>query len=236
MKIVSVISSPSYDGNTAVLVRETMKAARESQATVEEIFLPNMDIRYCRGCFRCMAEGRCPIADDFESVRGKLLAADGLVFGSPTYGLYPNALMKNLFDRLGMFSVYTSAFADKYFVGISTAGGFGAKQVAKRLTQIVGGMFGSGTVSGTLGILRGWTRVEENPKALAQARGLGRKLVEDIRRGHRYPFQNLFDRLLTALVVRRVIKRNVLENRRSRMKAVYENLVSRDLIRRVDPP
>jgi len=235
MKIVGVISSPSRDGNTAVLVRQALKAAAESGADVEEIFLFDLDIRYCTGCSRCMAEGRCWTPDDFESVRETLLDADGLVFGSPTYGLQPNAPMKNLFDRLGMFSVYTSAFADKYVVGISTAGGFGAKRVAKRLTTIVSGMFGSSAVSGTLGVLRGWNRIEEKPEALAKARELGRKLVADIRRGRRYPFRNVFSRLLTALVVRRVARRNVLANRQNRMKAVYENLVSRELIKPVDP-
>jgi multimeric flavodoxin WrbA len=39
-RIVGIISRPSHSGNTAVLVREALRAAAEHGAEVEEIFLP----------------------------------------------------------------------------------------------------------------------------------------------------------------------------------------------------
>ena len=232
-KIVGIISSPSRNGNTAVLVREALRAAAESGAEVGEIFLPEHRLQYCTGCLHCMSAGGCPLPDDFEEIRRTLYACDGIVIGSPTYGQRPNAMMKNLFDRLGMFTLYASSLAGKYVVGISTADGFGASKVAKQVTGIVFGMFGHGYVTGTLGVLRSGKRVEEKPEALQRARELGFKLAADIEHRRRYPFQALLPRMVTALIVRRFILRSILDNSEGCMKAVYENLVARGLIRPV---
>ncbi len=230
MKIVGISSSPSYNGNTAVLVRETLKAAQESGASVEEIFLPRHDLQFCKGCMRCLAEGHCPIPDDLECIRSKLYQCDGIVIGSPAYRMAPNARMKNFFDRFRMYTAYTSSLAGKYVVGISTASAVGANKVARHLTQVVEGIFGSGHVSGTLGVLRGDDRIETKPKALAQARQLGRRLVEDIEKRPTYPFRNIGNRILVTLILRKVMRRNILENKDNEMKAVYENLTTRGLL------
>jgi multimeric flavodoxin WrbA len=232
-KIVGVISSPSRNGNTSVLVRQVLQAAAERGAEVEEVFLPALKLNYCAGCYHCMSEGGCPQPDGFEEIRAKLYACDGIVLGSPTYVQKPNAMMVNFINRLGLFTPYTSSLAGKYVVGISTAEGYGASKVAKDLTGIASGMFGFGYVTGTLGVVRGEQRIESMPEALQRARDLGRRLVADIDQGRRYPFQALLPRAGTALIARRFILRSILNNREGRMKAVYENLVARDLIRPV---
>ena len=232
-KVVGIISSPSRDGNTAVLVREALRAAAERGAEVEEILLPALKLRYCTGCLHCMSQGGCLLSDGFEEIRLKLYSCDGIVIGSPTYLQRPNAIMKNLFDRLGLFTLYTSSMAGKYVVGISTADGFGASKVAKELTGIVSGMFGQGHITGTLGAARGKGRIEDRPAALQRARQLGFKLVSDVERRRRYPFQALPSRMMTALIIRRFILRSILDNRKGSMKAVYDNLVANGLIRPV---
>jgi multimeric flavodoxin WrbA len=235
MKIVGIESSSTPQGNTAVLVREILSAARGVGAETEEIHLAEWNLGYCTGCFQCTAHGRCPLPDGFEEIRRKVYGADGIVIGSPTYGQRPNALMKNLLDRLGMYTVYTSSLAGKYIVGVSTAGAMGADKVAKDLTGIVNGMFGGGYASGTLGVARGWARVEQMPEALEQARALGRRLVEDISQRRSYPVQRLLDRAVTAFFVRPMIRKNVLDHREEEMKAVYENLVARGLMQPAGP-
>lgn len=231
MKIVGIISSPSYNGNTAVLVRQALAAAKERGATVEEIFLRKYNIQFCQGCMRCMAEGRCSIPDDLEAIRHKVYDCDGIIMGSPSYGIAPNAIMKNFTDRLGMFTVYTSSLVGKYVVGISTAGGIGADQVAKQLAKIVEGIFGSGYVSGTLGVLRGHDRIETKPEAMLKARQLGQRLVEDIEKKRTYPLQNLWGKVIARLVLQRIMRRNLIENRKDRLKAVYENLIARGMFK-----
>ncbi len=239
MKVTAVLGSPSRDGNTCVLAREVLHGAADAGADVDEIFLAGRKIEFCRGCvgrnvkMMCMASGRCVIDDDVNDLRDQLYASDGIVLASPAYGIRPTARMKNfLVDRIGMYTAYTSGLGGKYFVGVSTCGGIGAGRVARELPQdFVAGFHQRGYLSGYLGVKLGYDRIEARPDALAKAYRLGQKLADDIRTGRKYPFQKLFDRLMMALVVRRIILRNIYANRDGQLKAVYENLVSRGLIR-----
>lgn len=231
MKIIGIISSPHYNGSSAVVARQALKGAAEAGAEAEEIYLPNYKLEYCKGCFTCMSKGRCPINDDFEGLREKLYKADGIIISSPCYGLAPNAIMKNFLDRIGMYTVYTSALGGKYVAGISTAGAVGAKAVAKSHAGLVqGGIFKRGYATGILGVHIGWDSVEKHPKYLEAAYSLGRKMVEDIKLGRKYPIQNLFNRALNALIVKKVFINNIRENKSGSMKAVYDNLAERGII------
>jgi multimeric flavodoxin WrbA len=78
-RIVGIISSPSRNGSTSMLVREALQAAAQSGADVDEIFLPALQLRTCTGCLHCMTEGGCTLPDDFEQIRARLCACDGIV-------------------------------------------------------------------------------------------------------------------------------------------------------------
>ena len=54
MKIMGIASSPHRDGNSVTLLREALKGAQEAGAETEEIYLPDYDIRYCKGCMGCL--------------------------------------------------------------------------------------------------------------------------------------------------------------------------------------
>ncbi|MBN1813469.1 MAG: flavodoxin family protein [Anaerolineae bacterium] len=167
----------------------------------------------------CLSGDRCAIPDDLNMLREKLVEADGLILSSPTYGLAPNAIMKNFSDRIGMYSVYRTLLGDKYVAGIATAGAIGARKTAKMLTRITDGFHRDGHVSGILGVTVGHGDVET---ALPQVRKLGHRIAKDIRAQKKYPFQRLFKNLLNALVLKRLMKKNVLENKDGAMKGVYE--------------
>ena len=153
MKIIGLYTSSTKNGNTAKLVKAAIESACECGADTEELYLNDYCIEYCRGCMSCMRIGSCIISDDFALLKEKLYNADGIILGSPSYGMRPTARMKNfIVDRLGMLSVYTSAFGSKYFAGISTAGGMGASKVAKELAKTFAiGFFKRGYVTGSFG-------------------------------------------------------------------------------------
>ena len=238
MKITAVLGSPNRDGNTARLVQKALDGARDRGAEVELIHLRDYRIEYCNGCLSngsrtfCLAGGRCTIRDDAEMLKRKLEDSDGIILASPSYGIQPSARMKNfLTDRIGMWTAYTSGYAGKYFIGISTAGGIGASKVARDLAHTATvGFFGRAYASGSLGVLVGHGTVDRFPKQLDRAYRLGRKLARDITLRRRYPLQKLGDRVVNRLVVRRMILRNIRSHRDGRMKAVYANLTARGLI------
>lgn len=230
VKIVGIISSSHFDGNSATLVREALKGAEEEGASVMEIFLPRHKIEFCTGCMKCF-EGKCPLTDDFEALRKLVYEADGIIWGSPTFAAAPNAIMKNFIDRLGMFERFTSSLGGKYGVGISTAGKMGAKKVAEGLAGIArDSIFQRGYASGSLGVAIGGGSVKQDTNVLMKAHGLGRKMTCDINNGNKYPLQNLFGRLINYFVVRPGFQKVILTNREGSMKAVYNNLLQRGLI------
>ncbi len=233
VQVVGVMSSARLTGNTAILVREALGAARERGASVTEVALAEHHLSFCRGCLRCMVDGRCVIDDDFEAVKALLRSADGIILGSPTYGEAPNAIMKNLLDRLGLFERFTSAtFGGKYVAGVSTARSGGtARKVSRGLARkLTKGVFERGYTSGFVGASSGAGGVEHNPRALKKARALGRKLVQDVRRRKRYPLQNLAGRILNRLVLRPSYSKAVIEYREGPVKGVYENLRQRGVL------
>ncbi len=232
-KIVGVISSANVNGNSATLLREALKGAQEAGAIVSEILLVKHTINFCKGCLRCMREGTCFQADDFESIRKTLEEANGIILSSPTYAGAPCARMKNLFDRLGLFEYMTSSvFGGKYIAAIATAKSFGAKETVAYLASMPsGGVFEKAYLSGTLGvILRGGKRADEFPDYMRQARRLGARLVEDYERGKMYPFQNLPARLVNDIITKPLIAKGIAQYKDADMRGVYGNLKERGMI------
>ncbi|OGD58474.1 hypothetical protein A3K78_00115 [Candidatus Bathyarchaeota archaeon RBG_13_52_12] len=103
MKAVVVEASPKRDGNSVTLAKEFIKGLREnSSAEVTELYLEDMDIKFCRGCWSClkMGEPGCVIKDDMTTTYPKLNEADVIVFATPIYWWHINAQMKKFIDRL----------------------------------------------------------------------------------------------------------------------------------------
>ena len=79
MKAVIVEASPKRDGNSVTLAKEFIKGLRENdRAEVTELYLGDMDIKLCKGCWSClkMGEPGCVIEDDMVTVYPKLNEAD----------------------------------------------------------------------------------------------------------------------------------------------------------------
>jgi len=232
IKVVGVISSMNRNGNTATLVREALKGAEKCGAVVEEIYLPEKKIEFCQGCLRCMSTGKCHINDDFENIKEKIRAADGLILSSPTYCAAPSATIKNLFDRLGVFEYATSSvLGGKYVAAIATAGSFGAKQVVGYLSGIVrDSLMVKGYVCGNLAIHLKSSTVHTLSGVLKRAELLGSKLTQDIKRKNRYPFQNFIMRVIIDNVIKPNFMKVICHNAKGSFKGVYENLLNRTLI------
>lgn len=233
LKVVGVISSPRNNGNTAALVREALKGVSQEGAQVTEVFLFDYRMEFCRGCLSCMQTGRCHLADDFTTIRDLLYGADGIIWGSPTYGGAPNAMMKCLIDRLGMFEVSTSSLGGKYMAGISAANSaMAAVKVAKKLAQFGnGGTFMRSYTSGWLGRgFSGGKNALEDKEGLGKAKELGMNVIRDIRSSRRYIFQNLPGRLLSSLVMKPAFRKYITKNKDGDAKFLYSNLRQRGLL------
>jgi len=107
---VAIYGSPRLKGNTATLLKEAVRGAREFGATVEEIVLRDMKISPCLEIYGCLKAGECAIKDDFQKIRDLILDAQGLMLASPIFFYSVSAHTKILMDR------FQSLWVKKYWV------------------------------------------------------------------------------------------------------------------------
>lgn len=185
IKIVGLNGSPNRKGNTVTLMKWVLGGCVEAGAAVELLHVCDYNIDYCLGCNCCLKEGLCPLEDDYSTVTGKLLEADGIVVGSPVYADAPTALLKTLMDRMTLLVLYTALFEDKPTVGVATSGFAPTKGVAKKIAMFGQrcGVIGANTTT----FKRGPQPLDRfhKPNLPLQANKTGKKLVCRILSGRR---------------------------------------------------
>ncbi len=103
-KILGIMGSPRMKGNTHILVNKILEGARDNGASAEIIFLKDMDIKECDGCYTCWKGKDCSKKDDMNNIYPKIIDSDVIVFGTPLYWYGPTALMKAFIDRFVYFN------------------------------------------------------------------------------------------------------------------------------------
>lgn len=105
MKVVAFNGSARKDGNTAILVRQVFAPLEAAGIETELVQLAGKPLRGCTACMQCWEnlDNKCVIGkDSLNDYLDKMLAADGIIFASPTYFADITAEMKALVDRSGM--------------------------------------------------------------------------------------------------------------------------------------
>ncbi len=98
-QILAIHGSPRRQGNTSTLLRQAVEGARSAGASVEEVTLRDLRISPCLEIYACKKDGLCAIQDDFQGLRDKLLACQGLMLASPMFFYTVSAHVKALMDR-----------------------------------------------------------------------------------------------------------------------------------------
>ena len=111
MKIVILIGSPNNNGSTRILVDSFVQGAESAGHTCEVIDVCHANVHPCIGCVRCGYEGPCVQKDDVETIRGRLLSADMVVFATPLYYYGMTAQLKTVVDR---FCAYNSSLNSRH--------------------------------------------------------------------------------------------------------------------------
>ncbi len=99
MKVLGIVGSPRKGGNTEILVRETLTAAKEAGAETEIVLAAGKNIAGCDGCESCQQTGVCHIKDDMQPIYKQLESADAVIFGTPVYFYNVTAQAKAIMDR-----------------------------------------------------------------------------------------------------------------------------------------
>jgi len=104
MKVVAFNGSPRKDGNTALLINYVFEELNKGGIETEMVQLAGKALRGCTACYECYRKKnrRCVIeTDKVNQYIEKMVEADGIILGSPTYFTDVTSEMKALIDRAG---------------------------------------------------------------------------------------------------------------------------------------
>ena len=102
MKVVAFNASPRKEGNTAHLLQTVLETIQANSIETELIQIGGRPLRGCTACLECREnqDKRCTITGDkLNEYLEKMLEADGIIVGSPTYFADLSAEAKALLDR-----------------------------------------------------------------------------------------------------------------------------------------
>jgi multimeric flavodoxin WrbA len=103
MKVVAFNGSPRKEGNTSTLISHVLKEMEAEGIETDMVHLKG-PIRGCIACFKCFEkkDGKCALKEDIvNSCIDKMVKADGIILGSPTYFADLTPELKALIDRAG---------------------------------------------------------------------------------------------------------------------------------------
>ncbi len=104
MKVIAFNGSARLDGNTAILLKQVLNVLEEEGIQTDLIQLAGQQIHGCTACGVCrkVKNRQCKIVNDnINQYIAKMVEADGIILGSPTYFSMMTSEMKALIDRAG---------------------------------------------------------------------------------------------------------------------------------------
>jgi multimeric flavodoxin WrbA/putative sterol carrier protein len=188
--IVAVNGSPHAGrGNTCMMIEMLRSPLSDEGFNLEVIHLCEKEIDYCYGCGFCIEKGKCWIEDDHRTIVNKLLAADGIILGSPVYVAHVTGQMKTFLDRSLAYG-HKPRPTWKPGLAICVSAGLGETQTVEYLAGVlrIYGAFGVGKLTALAtrpGDFVGKEAVE------ARAQDLARDLARAIKEKRRWPASDM---------------------------------------------
>lgn len=123
MKVIAINGSPRKGGNTEILLKRVCKRLEKHGIETEIVQIGGKPVRGCLACGQCFKnqDQQCIIQDDaINDVIAKMIEADGILLGSPTYFSDMTTEMKALVDRSGYVTLANgSCLAGKVGASVS---------------------------------------------------------------------------------------------------------------------
>ena len=179
MYALAINGSPRKGGNTEILLKKTLEPLKADGWKTDLVQVGGKQIRGCIACGKCGENKnlRCAIDKDiFNEVMAKMVEADAIILGSPTYFTDVTAEMKAILDRSGFVSLSNDgAFRGKIgaaVVAVRRAGAVHVFDTINHMFQICQ-MIIPGSTYWNLGIGLDKGDVNADEEGLANMRNLG---------------------------------------------------------------
>lgn len=182
MYAIAINGSPRTGGNTELLLKEVLGELQTSGWETELVKVGGTAIRGCIACQMCFknVDNQCAVkADNFNEIFKKLLKADAMILGSPTYFAAVSADLKALIERAGYVAYANNhAFSGKLgaaVVAVRRGGATHAYDTINHMFQM-SRMILPGSTYWNMGFGREKEEVLEDDEGLANMRHLGKSI------------------------------------------------------------
>jgi len=183
MKVVAFNGSARKDGNTAILIRKVFAELEAEGIETELIQLAGKTIKGCIACGKCQKnkDKRCAVTDDFanECIE-KMIEADCIIIGSPTYFADLTTETKALIDRAGYVARANGhMFRRKVGAAVATERRAGSIHTFDSINHffLIGQMIVPGSSYWNVGIGRAIGDVEQDEEGLETMQTLGQNMA-----------------------------------------------------------
>ncbi len=183
MKVVAFNGSARKDGNTAILIRKVFAELEAEGIETELVQMAGKKIRGCIACAKCYKnkDKRCAVDNDVanECIE-KMVEADGIILGSPTYFADVSTEMKALIDRAGFVARANSdMFKRKPGAAVVAVRRAGALHVFDSINHffLISQMIVPGSFYWNVGIGLNPGEVEQDSEGLETMQILGRNMA-----------------------------------------------------------
>ena len=183
MKAIMINGSARKDGNTVLMLQYVADELNGAGIETELTHLAGKPVRGCLACYQCFKkkDRRCSNDQDvINSVIEKMIEADAMVLGSPTYFSNVSAEMKALIDRAGLVARANGDLFQRKVgaavVAVRRAGSLPVFDAINRLF-LIGQMVVPGSSYWNLGVGREKGEVEKDEEGVATMRTLGKNMA-----------------------------------------------------------
>jgi len=183
MKVVGFNGSARKDGNTAILIRKVFAELEAEGIETELIQLAGKTVKGCIACGKCYKnkDKKCAVTNDFvNDCIEKMVEADGIILGSPTYFSDLTSEMKALIDRAGYVARANGhMFRRKVGAAVATERRAGSIHTFDSINHffLIGQMIVPGSSYWNVGIGRAKGDVEQDEEGLETMQTLGQNMA-----------------------------------------------------------
>jgi multimeric flavodoxin WrbA len=183
MKVIAFNGSARKEGNTSILLNLVLDELKADSIETELYSLAGKPIQGCIACYKCFEKKnkRCNVEKDIvNECLEKMLEADGILLGSPTYFADVSAGMKALIERCGMVSrANEDMLKRKVGAGVVAERRAGAIHVFNSLNYFffIGQMIVPGSSYWNLGIGRQPGDVNNDAEGVQTMKNLGKNMA-----------------------------------------------------------
>ena len=183
MKVVAFNGSPRKEGNTRILLETVCEELEKEGINTEIIQIGGKQVHGCTACMKCFEnkDNRCIIDNDFvnECIE-KMIEADGIIIGTPTYFTDVSVEVKALIDRAGFVAIANGGKLNRKagaaVVAVRRAGATHAFDTINHLFGI-SGMFTVGSTYWNVGMGLQAGDVKGDAEGLETMKNLGQNMA-----------------------------------------------------------